>query len=359
MNTTLSLTLLLATAALGARPVQEALTPVDTSLAQPGLPVAQSYDMGALAEALRSQDLSARHRAYEEILEAARSEAGVREVVEGWSRDTARLELAWTAQLLLRELDSQPRRAARGGQAWPFGGVQPFGGLDRDPFGPGWADDLFGDLERLMGPGGSRLHGLLQSPGLAPGIQSQSEGFSMQLGPDGVRVELREQSGGEEQTKTYEADSLEALLEAHPELADRVGSGAGLDLVLPGERLGGRGFFGDLDQLPMRTDRLGVQVREPGAFLRDVPGLPEGTGLEVVAVLPGSLGEALGLEEGDIVLRVGERTIHGIPDVKAALAERGVEESVVVEVLGRDGVEHTRSWSPEAKRTGPKLLRPL
>jgi hypothetical protein len=358
MNTPLTLSLLLATAALGARPAQEALTPVDSSLSQQGLPGARSYDMGALAESLRSDDLAERHRAYEEALGAARDEPGVREVVEGWSRDTNRLELAWTAQLMLRELDTVPRRRARGVDRFPFGGPQALPGLDEDLFGPSWMDDLFGDLERLMGPGHG---GLVPIPnqGLAPGSGSRSEGFQLQLGPDGVRVEVREEVDGEEQTKTYEAESLEALLETYPELKDRVSSGRGFGFALPGQRLPGRGLLRGLEDLPMRTDRLGVQVREPGAFRRTVPGLAEDTGLEVVGVLPGSLGEALGLTDGDVVVLLNGRTIRGVADVKSALAERLEGEGVEVEVIGRDEKTRTLRWAPPAKSSGPQPLRPL
>ena len=358
MNTSLTLSLLLAGAALGARPVQEALTPVDSSLAQQGLPGARSYDMGALAESLRSDDLSARHRAYEEVLRAARDEPGVREVVEGWSRDTARLELAWTAQLMLRELDAAPRQRTRGADRWPFGGLQPFPGLDEVPFGP---DDLFGDLERLMDPRGGGLGGLLPIPqqGRTPGSGSRSEGFQLQRGPDGVRVEVREEVDGEEQTKTYEAESLEVLLETYPELKERVSAGGWLSLGFPAQRLPGHGLLPGLEELPLRTDRLGVQVREPGAFRRTVPGLAEDTGLEVVGVLPGSLGEALGLREGDVVVLLNGRTIHGVAEVKAALAERLEGEGVEVEVIGRDDQTRTLRWAPPAKSSGPQPLRPL
>jgi hypothetical protein len=188
---------------------------------------------------------------------------------------------------------------------------------------------------------------------------SQSEGFSMQLGPDGVRVEVREEVNGEEQTKTYEAESLEALLETYPELKDRVDAGGGLRLGLRGQGLSVPDRLRGLDDLPMRTDRLGVQVREPGAFSRTVPGLASDTGLEVVGVLPGSLGEALGLSEGDVVVLLNGRTIHGIADVKTALAERLEGEGVEVEVIGRDDQTRTRRWEPQPKSTGPQPLRPL
>ena len=60
------------------------------------------------ARDLRSSDLSARRRAYDQVLEGAERSPAVREAVQAWTQGDD-LELAWTAELLLREIERQER----------------------------------------------------------------------------------------------------------------------------------------------------------------------------------------------------------------------------------------------------------
>ncbi|MGK0480838.1 MAG: hypothetical protein ACJAQ3_000806, partial [Planctomycetota bacterium] len=51
---------------------------------------------------------------------------------------------------------------------------------------------------------------------------SSSSSMSVQATSDGVRVEITEQGPGGPTTRIYEAPSMDALLEANPELKGRV-----------------------------------------------------------------------------------------------------------------------------------------
>ncbi|MCB9915095.1 MAG: PDZ domain-containing protein [Planctomycetes bacterium] len=362
MNTPLTLSAFLCAAAVGAAPLQQALTPV-TGAAPQGQVAPDAFDLGAAALSLRADDLGARMEAYDRLLAEARKNPAVRDGVRAWADDASRRELAWTAQLMLRELDAAPAHGGLLGQL-----DDPFSGFGLGAPGAGGPalqdlmqrhDELMRRFDDLMGGVPQldlqHLQGLPQGGG-----SSSSESFSLQQGPDGVKLELKEDVDGQEQVKTYEAESMEALLDAHPELKDKIGGG-GFQL-----RLGApQGFdprdfdspFGGLFGDAPRTDRLGVQVLDSTHFTRAVAGLDAGVGLEVVSVLPGSLGEALGLEVGDVVTTVNGRTVHGVADVKAALAARADGATVTVESIGLDGQTRTRTWTPADD--APRGVQPL
>ena len=310
-------------------------------------------EVGRWVAALGSEDLEARLSAYEELVEAGRGREAVRAQIEAWARERADLELAWTARLLLRELEhcevrAEDRSARHGGGLMPLRGPH---GID--PFDWDLTEELFGSVGRHL----PQLEDLFVSPGqaLPQGGFSQSQGFSLQSGPDGVKVEMREMVDGEEKVKTYEAESMEALLKAYPELKEHIQAGSTLespfgalepfsgDLLdpfggLPRVGIGGGGGHSwfDVASPSPRTDRLGVRVLETDA------------GLEVVHVLRGSLGAALGLRIGDRIVALNDVSIHSVADVKRALAARKPDQDVRVEVLEAGGNQALRSWSPPA-----------
>lgn len=299
------------------------------------------------AQDLRFDDLSTRRQAYDQVLEGAQRSPTVRDTVEGWTQGDD-LELAWTAELLLREIDRQARPATE--ERW-------------SPLRERFAVPLSGDLDRLLGELDDLLQapprgGSLFTPGAPPmtgapptGPHSSSESFSLQEGPDGVKVELREVVDGEEQVRTFEAESREALFEAHPELRERLERGMaqrppGLRGLLR-QPFAGRGVPPVLLRpSPMRTDILGVHVRGTGDVSGTIEGRDETLGLEVIEVLPDTMAQRMGLAAGDVLLEINGREIRAVEDVRRALAERPEGGAVEVEVRRPNGDRGTRRWEP-------------
>lgn len=344
---------------------QEPITPVQDSLVPVPGSATDAFDAERWAKALRDTDLVARRRAYESVLDEASRVDEVYETVKAWAEGGADVELAWTAQLMLRELEADPfagLRRARSPLHRSFG------------FAPRANDDLLEQLDELFDRYRAfdpfddlkDLHGMQ----LLPGGTSRSEGLSIEQTLDGVRVELREKNeDGEEQVRTYEAESMEALLDAHPELKDRIGSG-GLEFHLgsasPFDRSGGlldpqgqRDFFGQRSGSPFpggqlrpiapRTDVLGVQVLGPEHRTQPVEGVRSDLGLEVVEVLPGSLAALAGVEVGDVIFAINGVEIASPEDVKGVLEKRGENGALRIETRDLEGVYHSREWVPAGK----------
>jgi len=177
------------------------------------------------------------------------------------------------------------------------------------------------------------------------------------MGQGGVKVRLKKQENGQETSEEFSAGSLEELLEAHPELSNQLGGasrggagwfrfgGPGVSGAIPGN-----GFRWERTVEPLRTDRLGV-------YLRSEP-RTEG-GLEIGAVQPGSLAERLGLEPGQVLLKLNGRELRTRDDISDELRQRAPEASVEVEVRAADGTLTTKSWAPSQNPRGePKPLAP-
>ena len=263
----------------------------------------------------------------------------MQEALRRWAEDPGAGELAWTARLALRELPRAGR--FRFGSADPFESMQEHvqrmldGFQGQDPF-HGLRFD-WGDFDALPGkPGWQR--------------QSRSHAFELRQGPDGVEVEVTEDDGQGPVRRTYSAPTLEELLEAHPELRDR------LDLRVDG---GGTGLF--------RPDplRVGQDVQdEDGAAPRglrkagadrvrrtDVLGVYLAPGedgrLEIQAVEPGTIASVLGLHAGEALLEVNGQAVASADDVRAALRARAADEQVRVKVRNIEGQEEERTWTPD------------
>jgi hypothetical protein len=150
----------------------------------------------------------------------------------------------------------------------------------------GGLDSMFDDLQREMDQAfqGMPAPGRLGQPGqMQPGqggfSNSESKSYSMQVDPDGVKVEVSQDVNGKKETQTYTAKTLDELYAAHPELKDQLG--LHVDMQSPhgfgfqsgrNDPFGGlRGFSRDDQDRPaiplqpgaMRTDVLGVRVSTP------------------------------------------------------------------------------------------------
>ena len=301
-------------------------------------------------------------------------------------------EVQWRAKRLVRQIESgktealqkrQSRTSADGGQdpqflfrRWPIlGGGFPedvrtrfeslFEQMERDfgldvPRARFFDDEFFRDLQQQIEAGG--------------GV---SQGMTMKVGPDGVRVEVKQKNDkGEVEEKVYEAPDLEAFRQQYPGVLEKNGLGMQLWLggsqglqapqllrprrdfdafVVPRQRAMNQqpAEAGEPAAVPPSDQRLGVVIRpEIAADLREHLGLEEGTGLMVESVQPGTLAESLGLQRGDIVVRIGSQTIGSANDVQQALG--AIEPNAAVEVhFLRKGVEKTATTNKAAPESKP------
>ena len=289
------------------------LVPIDPPAGAEDLaaPQGAAFDAELWSARLTDADLDRREQAFEEAARAVRRSPAGRE----WLQETARGtdELAWTARLLLRELD----RGGRGGQAFgspllgdPFA-VDPFGA---DPFGGffGGRGGAFGRPSIL-----DAFDGLLG----APGARGQSQTFQFRMGPDGIQIETSEGVDGDRRTEVYEADDLESLLRDHPELRDRFG-------LAPGEAPA------------IRTDILGVRVLPTDA------GGPGPEGLLVAETVIGTVAHLLGVERGSVLLELNGTALREVADISEVLGARPEGGEIRLRWIDAKGVDTTRVWRP-------------
>ncbi len=287
-------------------------------------------------EELTQLDLAQRTLAFDRAVEAARTDPALRDSLQAWADDPSQPELAWTAHLVLH-------LAADSHDPNPFGA--PF---FRRPSLPGFDDDLFESFFR-----GFDSNPFGGSP-FAPNTgQSQGQSFSMETGPDGVKVLVETSGPSGTETQEYTAESLDELRTTHPELFVDGGPLGSLQMGTRTPFGGLTPFFGRGPAIPgapqvqgglqpvvpwgtTRTDVLGVMVRE------------EAEGLRVLEVLPGTIAASVGLEPGDLVLGVGGKRVRTTLDVRAALEARAPAGAVIVEWLDEEGRAQSATWDPPA-----------
>ncbi len=365
------------------------------------------FDPHAWEERLAARDLDERERSFAEIVELAVADDAAREALRAWSTDAGRSDLAWTARLALREVERRPGTHLRALKQFGSGAMQDlrgrfdelehrFGGLDS------MFEDLQQDLDRLFSgrspsvpvpppgamPQGGSQHGGQQRGGLQHdglqhgGLQRESQSFRMQSGPDGVKIEVDEDVNGQQSTRTYTGATLDEILEANPELKDKIGSGAqrfffgGVDALrgfgLTPRHGGGLQLTPDDDDrwstparplgtpdgsangtpngtpsgtAKTRTDILGVQYTKPAREVRERRGLEADVGLEVQRTEPGTIAAALGVQPGDVLVALDDRPLKDSEDVARILRERKPGEPVKLELVDGQGRRHTLTWN--------------
>ena len=324
-------------------------------------PAARESQSELWRERLSASDLTQREEHFDALVRALSGDPTLREVVRGWSQ--GRDELAWTARLALRSA-GEARGAARFD---PFSGGG-FPGFDpRARFDFAELDRLLEDLQSQFDLGSPTWPSSPGPPGAQAFGTSQSESFTFESGPDGVRITKEgRDADGNTTSDVYEADTLEELLAEHPELREHLQAFGARDFgfgAFPslGGALGGRALAplgGEQPGRGPRTDRLGVEVSALGPE-RAVGELD--SGLLVVRVQPSSLAQALGLQQGDVIQSVQGRAVFAPADVAAALASRSDGAPIEVSIRSADGAERTLRWSPEegaAAETRPLLEGP-
>lgn len=199
-----------------------------------------------------------------------------------------------------------------------------------------WNQEMDAWIRQLLGDGAGGPGQQLRSQ--PPGNERwRSSGTSVSIDEQGrVKVHLQRDENGQQVDETYEADSLEEFTSKYPEVAARAGLGSRLRLFGGGEpRAFGTPFRASPGGVPQADGpRLGVQVRvlSPSAPMTEGPSAGLEKGLLVVSVVAGSLGDELGVRAEDILVKVGEREIAGVDDVREALIALG-DKSVTVSVI--------------------------
>ena len=363
MNTTTTLTALAALTLFGtATALQQPLAPTLSPLT--GQQTGRDFEAARWATALEEGDLNQRMAAYEAVMERAQSDSAVYEEVSGWAADTSNPGLSWTAQLMLRELQLKPRKGLLSkGNPWLQPGFPDLSRIQEDLLqqfkvgNPLTMDDLDWGL-------GSRLNPDLGGPGLQPNTRFESSTFSLGSGRDGVKLEVQEHVDGQLETKTYEAETMEELLEAHPELTDRIGGAQRFQWPAPRGRADYQPFSGQGRQLnpnqglrPLRPslDMLGVRMLLPETRQIQYAGIPADVGLQVIEVIPGTLADVLGIEPDDLVTSIAGRTIRTPEDVREALDSVTLDERIEVNCVGPDGKTEVRVWEPKTSIRGRSL----
>ncbi len=313
----------------------------------------EPFDAVEWRQRLSQKDLDARLFSFEQLAQRAARDPEARRQIDEWAGSGDDRELAWTARLLKRELERGTTHAHMG----------PRVGLWRvDPF----SEEPFAELERHMDEWmRAAPHGGIGLWGVPDAWDSTSSNSSqVEITPDGVKVRITEEVDGESQTREYTAATIEELLEAHPELRDR------LDVAPRGLRGALRttprldGLFGAplSPRAPtspaapsavdgVRSDILGVVLDELGADEREQLALEDGTGLRITRVEPGTIAERLGLKRGQVLLEFDGEPVRSRDDVTRKIRERAKDAEVRASVLDRWGQRHEMRWLPEASRS--------
>lgn len=338
----------------------------------------QKFEAASWKDRLSARDLDVREREFDALVAELRSNPNARSTVEAWSKDDTNSELAWTSRLALRQ-SGEVRGGFRGQmRALPWGDLRSrFDDLERRFDG---MDSLFEDVQREMER--ALQGGASSTPAPGGAARKSAQSYSMQVGPDGVKVEVFEDVDGKSESKTYTAKTMDELYAAHPELRDRLGarvdiqSGPLRQLRIPG---GMNGLFGgganrspfgmdddDQDQalrpaLPLqggalRTDILGVHIQEPSADQRRDLKLDEGVGLVVESVEPGTIAHKIGVARGDCLVELNGRALKSTADVRDALSKRPANEDVSVTLVDQNGKRRTLTWrAPAASEESRKF----
>jgi len=298
------------------------------------------WDPSGWERDLLASDLDQREANFDRLVREATQNPDLRETLRLWSSDTRRPDLAWSARLALRELRLRQTQS-------PFGGSlsAPGFGQQRDPMA--LFDELQRELDSMLGnrstpgPGGS-------------GSDARSKQFRFESGPNGVRVHLDQDVNGERTTQTFEAATLDELLEAHPELREHFQNAPHLGTPFakdPGPRIRSllEGLRPDrrLQKQPagsLPTHVLGVLMRPYDGPANQ--GVPEGTGMIIDRIVPGTIAQVLGLRRGDVLLSVNGTPIANGADVSSVLERRLAHENIVVTLIDGRGERQTKTWTP-------------
>lgn len=288
-----------------------------------GLAAAQETDpagkIDALIQQLGSDDYAAREKATEELRKIG---PPAREALRK-AAENPDPEIQSRARALLKEIE-KPEKAADG--AAPRRGP-------RFNFAPGLNGLRGGALSVTSSNNDTTWH-VMPGDGRAP--------FTFHRSADGA-VKL-EYTDDKEEKKTAGSESLEKFLKDHKELAGKFGiSENGIDYgglragfgqdgaprpfpFNPGFRFRLEDLIppGGEDDVPRRAGRApGASFEIPSDTVRAQLGIPEGEGVVVTRVAPGSDAEAAGLLRHDILLEIDGRKVTSAREAHDLLKKPG------------------------------------
>jgi hypothetical protein len=206
--------------------------------------------------------------------------------------------------------------------------------------GGAWA--LQGPPDAVVPPGAPGAPG-------APGLREQRQCYSIEVGPDGARIEVQEQADGDQEARVYEGETLDEILRANPELEDEIQvraldlEGEALFKLLDGhlwedgDRPGGR----ELAPGAPPTDKLGIAFEAPSPEQVDRLDLEPGQGLTVLRTVPGTIAHILGRKRGDVVVELNQIPIYQGNHVSRVLAVRLPVARVGVPIVDSMGTRRT------------------
>lgn len=316
-----------------------------------------SVDADRWQTRLASKDFEARELAFQDLVLRALKDRALFAAVQQWAISDAEMPgLAWTARLALREMRHrvQPVRVA-----WvPLNGApqgsmhQGLRSVEVQPLTPGGERSLVEatsaeSLRRIevnpRTPLEATQHASLYAPRVvSPRAVRRNVQFHFQ--PEGVTVVMTELGPNGPRERRYAADSVQALVEEHPELRlfvpgiegfpKRAGSDAGERTWLRAEQ----------PREPSdATLVLGVKCTTIPLQLAEARLLGPGVGLLIERREPGTLAEELDLRRGDILVEVAGRPVCSPEEISRALAEReGL--SFEIKIIDRNGRERILSW---------------
>ncbi len=335
-----------------------------------------------LVQALGSRDEEVREEAEEKLEEMGTS---VLPYLKGRLKREKSPEVRWRLKKVIRAIQGEgPRTIAK---------VRP------RAVTPGETEDfleqmqerlreMMEEMEKDFAPFfGKSKSGLprLRIPKILPGgkgkVFSRNESVRIQVGPEGVQLEIRRKgSNGKEEVKRYKAKSVEEFKKLYPDIARKYNIGGNgfsfrfgtpptnLDFsrrlreilkefgLQPGPATPGPRpltpvppapprfrWWGGPGLTPVRPlpgpapsgEKLGVYVGPVPGPLADYLGLPPGYGLLVQEVLPGSLGSKAGIQPKDIILTVNGVRITGVEDVQRGLSKVPAGGEVKISVIRR------------------------
>ena len=294
------------------------------------------------AARLSEPDQDLRMAAYEAVTEAAQGRPEIFRALQAWAKDKSRGELSWTARMALREI-AQKQKQKQEREPWGFGNSD-LEGLSDEPLGLSHSQFERIFLEKFEQAHRRMAQGL--SPGAAPGTGVVPRVFRLDFGPEGWSLNTRSFGVDGDVHQHWEAESIEALLSAHPELEEEfpVLGDLRLRFGLPG--MNSAPVIAPLDEGP-RTDVLGVECRPLTSTEAAAMELTEEQqGLLVARTVPGSIADELGVRRGDILLSLNDAALGAPSDITDALARRAAGDPIHLELIDTQGQGRSLGWSP-------------